>query len=252
MIAEIQHLIIRDLKNILNKRILFVFGFITVLMIFIVSTAGNPEKEVFVYTLSFLPLAIFGSFLAIVISFDMVSKDRESKVMDFFLTTPIAKNWIITSKLIVLFSIIFSISTIYCLISLLINGVKYNIYNAQSLLILFLSVFIILTVYGLWAFLCSIVFKKSRTSFLISALVFLFKPQLTNALFSKLFGDILGMKAVHVECILTFFPEYMALSLQKSFSIVTLCALVIYCLLLSSFIFLSYKIFNNQEELSYE
>ena len=112
-------LTLRDMRKVLGKRTLMIWGALSALgVFFFFATSGrrilieNNEVE---FMALFLPQIIFGTWAILSVFFDLVSSDRQHNVLDCILCSGVSKTLIFFSKIITLTAISLILSLTYLL-----------------------------------------------------------------------------------------------------------------------------------------
>lgn len=246
-------LLSRDMRNSMNLRVFMVLAVILLMQLFFDFAGGLPAGQLS-SQIMFYPLFMFGPFIAIVITFDMISRDRECKVMDFILTSPVSKKSIAASKIITVFILMTAFSIIYTGFGTIMGfAISKEVIISDSLRSLW-AMETLLVIYGLWGLLCSIIFRESKISlFTAVAVSLVLKPQLMNAIADEA-GRIFGIAEDFLTKALMILPEGIMYSIlnpanQHADFTWAMIFLAFHLLFLS---FLAFYIFGRQEELNYE
>jgi len=112
-------LTLRDMRKVLGKRTLMIWGTLSALgVFFFFATSGrrtlieNNEVE---FMALFLPQIIFGTWAILSVYFDLVSSDRQHNVLDCILCSGVSKTLIFFSKIITLTAMSLILSLAYLL-----------------------------------------------------------------------------------------------------------------------------------------
>jgi ABC-type transport system involved in multi-copper enzyme maturation permease subunit len=114
----------RDLKNSINRRVILLLGFMVLLQTWFIFSSGSIESVKQSGQMHFMAIVfsfnLFGPIVALALSYDSISTDRENKVMDLILTSGISKKKVGFSKILnnLIISVVFAV--LYVLIILLI------------------------------------------------------------------------------------------------------------------------------------
>ncbi len=247
----------RDIKNSINKRLLFLLIFMILLQLWFILGSGSVEKVIKLQQIHFMSIVfsfnLFGSIIALAFSFDSISNERESKVLDLILTSNISKKKIITYKALTGLFVSAFFAVIYVLVILVVYllGTGDLRLSLQSLYYI-LPITAFLFIYHLMGLSLSILLRSSRTSLIISVILGgLFIPRLYLVFAEgvvKLFG--LGETAVEIAGMLSPALIMNALSgyggnRDIMYAVIILTAYIVGMILLSMFTFLK------QDELNY-
>lgn len=246
-------LLARDIRNSMNLRVFMVLAVIIVIQLFFDLVGGLPGGSLD-SQIMFFPLFMFGPFIAIVVTFDMISRDREGKIMDFILTTPVSKPSIVIGKIITIILLMSAFSFIYIGIGTIVSYlISKQLFIWESLRLL-AAMEALLVIYGLWGFLCSIIFRKSKISLFAAIGVSLFlKPQLMNTVATEA-GKIIGIPEAQITKGLMLLPEGIMYSIlnpaNEGVNFTWGMGFLVFHLIFLSF--MAFNIFGRQEELNYE
>lgn len=163
----------RDLKQILNKRFLLVLLFMVLFQSWFIIGSGYKDKAGQNFEFSYMGFTfaflILGSLASLSLNFDAISKERQNKVMDLLLTSSLNKMQIATGKLMaslassLIFSLFYNLSVtlIYCLFGTGGAVIAVAFHNV-------LPVAAMIFIYSLIGLFLSVLFRSSRTAFIVS------------------------------------------------------------------------------------
>lgn len=163
----------RDLKRILNKRFFLVLLFMVLFQSWFILGSGYKDKAGQNFEFSYMGFTfaflILGSLAALSLNFDAISKERQNKVMDLLLTSSLSKTQVATGKLMaslassLLFSLLYNllVTLVYCLFGTGGAVIAVAFHNV-------LPVAAMIFIYSLMGLCLSVLFRSSRTSFIVS------------------------------------------------------------------------------------
>lgn len=200
----------------------------------------------------FLPLILFGAWAVMAVYFDLISSDREHKILDCILCSGITKKQFFLSKIITVGVVSILLAFLYifpvAVQVFLLSGINMTI----SILGYFIPLCAFIMVFASIGIMISIVARASKTSMIWSlAIGFLLMPRFYVMMAEKL-GNLLHMPVSVVELLQMISPGIMMNHLMAttkneqriSSIIVFLCITV---LLLS----VAYFVFARQDEYNY-
>jgi ABC-type transport system involved in multi-copper enzyme maturation permease subunit len=247
----------RNLKRILGKRFFILLLFMVLFQSWFILGSGYKDKAGQTLEFSYMGFGfaflILGSLAALSLNFDGISRERQNKVMDLLLTSSLSKTQIVAGKLAAalissfLFSLLYNtvVTMIYCLFGS--NGTV-----AIVALRNVLPVAALIFIYSLMGLFLSVLFRSSRTSFIVSmACGLLLMPRILE-MFTSGISKALNLGNA-VSNILMFLSPAMIMSSLTGYNGVTnlltgIAALLIYVLAL---VILFFAVFRRQDEMSY-
>lgn len=247
----------RDLKNSINKRVILLLGFMVLLQTWFIFGSGSVEEIKQSGQMHFMAIVfsfnLFGSIIALALSYDSISIERESKVMDLILTSNISKKKVLLSKAInsLIISGIFAV--LYVLAILLIYLFASKDLSISLLTLRYvLPITAFLFIYNLMGLMLSIIFRSSRASFIVSVILGgLLIPRLFLLVVEGLAKPIgLGEKAIEMLSMISPALIMNALSgyAEQSQIILAVLLFIVYALTMT---LLSMLVFSKQDELNY-
>ncbi len=247
----------RDLKRILNKRFLFVLLFMVLFQSWFIRGSGYKDKAGQNFEFSYMGFTfaflILGSLAALSLNFDAISKERQNKVMDLLLTSSLSKTQIATGKLMaslalsLLFSLLYNllVTLIYCLFRTGGAVIRVALHNV-------LPVAALIFIYSLMGLFLSVLFRSSRTSFIVSmACGLILMPRIFEMFVD---GICKGLKLENaVSNLIMFASPAMIMSGLTGYNgasnlLTGIGAFLIYTVVLTVLFF---TVFRNQDEKSY-
>ncbi len=247
----------RDLKNSINKRVIFLLGFMVLLQTWFIFGSGSIEDIKQSGRMHFMAIVfsfnLFGSIIALALSYDSISIERENKVMDLILTSNITKKKVLLSKIIngLIISGIFAV--LYVLAILLIYLFASEDLGISLLALRYvLPVTAFLFIYNLMGLMLSIIFRSSKASLIISAILGgLLIPRIFVLMVEGI-GKSIGFGEKAVELLGMISPALIMNALsgyaEQSQIALAVLLLIIYTLAMVS---LSMLVFSRQDELNY-
>lgn len=254
---EIIILLKRDLKNSLNKRMVLLLGFMVFLQVWFIFGSGSASEVIKTGQMHFMAIVfsfnIFGSIIALALSYDNISAEREDKVLDLILTSGISKKEVLTGKIIngLIVSGVFAAA--YILIIMCVYLVMTG-NSGISLLTLryIIPVTVFLFIYNLMGLMLSIIFRSSRTSLIVCAIVGgLMIPRLFLLVVEGLAG-ILGFGEKTTELLGMISPALIMNALSGyAEQLQIIAGFILFLVYTVVMILLSMVIFTKQDELNY-
>lgn len=247
----------RDLKNSLNKRVILLLGFMVFLQTWFIFGSGSVENIKQSGQMHFMAIVfsfnLFGSIIALALSYDSISIERENKVMDLILTSDISKKKVLLSKIINSLIISGIFAALYVIAILLIYLFASKDLNVSLLTLRYvLPITAFLFIYNIMGLMLSIIFRSSKASLVISVILGgLFIPRLFLLVvegFAKSIG--LGEKAAEMLSMMSPALIMNALSGYAKRSQIAL-AILLFTIYMLTMISLSMLVFSEQDELNY-
>ena len=247
----------RDFKNSVNKRMLILLGFMILLQVWFIFGSGSVNNVIESKQMHFMAIVfsfnLFGSITALALSFDSISLERESKVMDLILTSDVSKKKVISSKILNCFLISGIFAFLYVLIMFIVYLSATRDIGISLLTFRYIfPVTAFLSIYCLMGLMLSIIFRFSRESLIVSVILGgLFIPRLFIIIVEGI-GGILGLGVKIVEMLSMLSPALIMNALSgyaEQFDIILGALLLI--IYLAVMISLSVIVFIKQDELNY-
>ena len=247
----------RDLKNSINKRVILLLGFMVLLQAWFIIGSGSVKEIKQTGLMNFMAIVfsfnLFGSIIALALSYDSISTERESKVMDLILTSNISKKKVLLSKILNSFVISGIFAVLYVLAILLIYLFISKDFSISLLTLRYIfPIIAFMFIYNMMGLMFSIIFRSSKASLVVSVILGgLFIPRLFLLVVEGLAKSIgLGQKAVEMLGLLSPALIMNALSgyAEQSQIILAVLFFIIYTLMMIS---LSMLLFSKQDELNY-
>lgn len=245
----------RDFFNCINKRLFLLLGFMVLFQTWFIVGSGSVAKVIESGQLNYMAIVFsfnfFGPLVALALTFDSISSERQNKVMDMLLTSGLTKRTVILSKTAMNLAISFVFSTLYvaliAVIYLLMSG---NGSVALKCLAYIPALTAFSFLYCMLGLVLSILFRSSKVSFITSMIIgLLCMPRLLVSVFEGI-GNALGLGAKFVELASMTSPALImnALGGADGNILAGLCFLAFYITLMIS---LSMVLFSKQDELNY-
>ncbi len=247
----------RDLKNSINKRMILLLGFMVILQSWFIFGSGSIKDVMQSGQMNFIAVVfsfnIFGPIVALALSYDSISTDRENKVMDLILTSGVSKKKVVFSKILNSMIISTVFAALYVLIILLIYLFALKDFNISLLTLRYvLPITAFLYIYNLLGLLLSIIFRSSKLALIVSVILgMLFFPKISMPIIEALTKSIgLGEKATEMFNMVLPALIMNALSGYAEKSQIILGALL-FATYIVVIIALSILVFSKQDELNY-
>lgn len=247
----------RDIRNSLNRRFFLMLAFLLLFQVWFTLTSGSPQ-EVMESGQMFYMAAVFsfnfvGSLVALAMSSNGISRERESKFLDLILTSGVSKGKVYLSKLVAafissgVFAVLYTLAM--ALVYLLITG------DLPLSLLMFqyvLPISSFLSIFTLMGLLLSVILRSSKTS-LITALMIgaLLMPRLFVMTADGL-GNALGIPQTVIDILYLISPAMIMNALNGysdlGYTLLGLLFLALYLILLAV---AGTVVFARQDELNY-
>ncbi|MDF2672213.1 MAG: hypothetical protein K0R09_478 [Clostridiales bacterium] len=247
----------RDFKNSINKRVFLLLGFMVLLQAWFILGSGSVNNVVQSRQMTFMEIVfsfnLFGSIVALALSFDSISLERENKVMDLILTSNISKKKVLLSKTLNCFLVSCAFAILYVLLILVIYlSAAKDIRVSLLALRYILPITAFLSIYCLMGLVLSIIFRSSKESLIISVILGgLFIPRL-YLLVAEGIGNALGFEEKSIDMLSMLSPALIMNALsgyaEKSEIFLGVLLLIVYLVVMIS---LSIIVFTKQDELNY-
>jgi hypothetical protein len=255
--SNILTLLQRDMKKNIGKRFILMTLFMVLFQCWFIFGSGTFSELRETGTVELMGIVfsffIFGSIAATTMNYDTVSRERENKVMDYILTSPVSKTQVIVSKITTLFisSMIFSVAYLcfIILMFLLFSGKNLSWWIISKYT---LPVGIFMFIYSMVGFMCSIALRSSKASFIICIVLgSLFMPRLLVTIVEGI-GKVLSLSEAAVTKLSMISPAMIMSALiggsQQTNVTWGIILAVFYFVMLIGF---SILIFNRQDEMNY-
>lgn len=247
----------RDFRKAMNLRTWLIWIALAGMGVFFFYASGGKtklvENEQIEFIALFLPHMIFGSWAVLSSYFDLISSDREHKVLDCIITSGISKSKIFISKVLVTMVMSLVLSFMYMLpVTTVIIGLSGNFTHILVLLQYLLPLWGYIMVYAAMGVLISVIARSSKTALVWSlASGLLLMPRFFVMLVEGI-GKIFGWTAEMVANVSMIAPGVMmqALSEVSDTSRFSLSAIIFGISILIFFAF-AYLIFVKQDEYNY-
>lgn len=247
----------RDLKNSLSKRMLFLLLFMILLQSWFIFGSGSVSNVLASNKLSFMEIVFsfnfFGSVVALALTYDCISQERENKVLDIMLTSSISKKDVIFSKIMncVILSMIFALIYVSAMFLEYIMLTK-NLGISMLCYRYFIPIGVFLSIFSIMGLMISIIVRSSREAFVISVIIGgIFMPRIF-ILIADGIGSALNLSDNITSVMEMLSPALIMNALAgydgSSKIILALCFASVY--LLSMFVF-SGVFFIRQDEMNY-
>jgi ABC-type transport system involved in multi-copper enzyme maturation permease subunit len=198
LVLRREFLELRSLKAILP---IFVFAALQFFISVVSKSHGRAEDTILVFQI--------GGILAIILSFDLVAKERENHTIDLLLTQGISRQGLFAAKWCAMLAFCLLGGTAFLLgnaLGMLMHGLSINI---ADLLIESAMVFWLFTVYGSCALLFSVLFRRAKMALAGSVLVWLmFRPPVLALLIFNPLKQAFHWSQTLIWQALAFMPEF--------------------------------------------
>jgi ABC-type transport system involved in multi-copper enzyme maturation permease subunit len=194
----------RDFTNSIHRRLFLLLGFMVLFQAWFIAGSGSVEKVMETGRMNYMGIVfsfnILGSLAALAITFDSVSGERRSKVMDLLLTSGVKKRMVIAGKTASNLAVSFVFSAMYAAaIALLYLALGGGMRAALSCPGYIPAITAFNFIYCMLGLALSILFRSSRTSFIVCmAAGLLCMPRLLLSMLEGLAGA-LGLGAEFVK-----------------------------------------------------
>lgn len=247
----------RDVLRCVNKRFFLLLLFIAGFQAWFILGSGSVEKVLEAGRMNFMAIVFsfnfFGALVALALTFDSISRERQNKVLDLVLTSGLTKRTVILSKTAMNLIVSLALSVLYVVLVALIY---FALGAGGAVALMCLAYIPAITafnfIYCMLGLMLSIFLRSSKTSFIVSmAIGLLCMPRLLVT-FLEGVANALGLGTGLVEWASMASPALIMNALgggegvQKS--MIGICFLAFYVIMM---IWMSVIVFQKQDELNY-
>jgi ABC-type transport system involved in multi-copper enzyme maturation permease subunit len=250
-------LVRRDFRAATNKRLFFLLAFMALFQLWFIVGSGSVEKVLEAGRMEFMAVVfsfnILGSLAALVLSFDGISRERQNKTMDLILTSGVSKRMVMLSRAAANLAVSFVFSALYLLAVALVYAALGGGVGTALLCFGYLPGLTAFNfVYCLLGNALSVLFRSSRTSFIVSMAVGLVcMPRLFVTMLEGIAGTF-GMGPGFIEIAGMASPALIMNALGGGASGASLAAAFIFLALYTAALTLGGSaVFTRQDELNY-
>lgn len=166
-------LTLRDIRKVISKRTLMVWGALSAMCVFFFFTTTGRRTLVETgeveFMALFLPQIIFGAWAILSVYFDLVSSDRQHNVLDCILCSGVSKTLIFCSKIIALAAMSLLLSLVYLLlVTVVIISISGSAGHIAVLLGYLLPLWGYIMVYAALGTAISVAARSTKTALIVS------------------------------------------------------------------------------------
>ena len=246
----------RDISNCVNKRMFIILGFLVIFQLWLIIGSGSASQieeggemnyMAIVFSFNFL-----GSLAALALTFDSISKERQSKVMDMILTSGPGKRMVVFSKIVMNLAVSVMFSAMYIVLMAIVYLVLSGNTRVMLMCVPYFPALVAFNfIFCMLGLMLSIFFRSSKTSFIVSMVIgLLCMPRLLISVLEGI-AQVFHLSKGFVDTTSMISPAMIlnALSGAAGGDIMAgIGFLAVYCALT---VILSVRVFCRQDELNY-
>lgn len=250
-------LFLRDLRRTMNLRTWLIWIALAGMGVFLFFASGGKTELVdndrIEFISLFLPHMIFGARAVLSVYFDLISSDRQNKVLDCILSGGVSKSNVFLSKVLVTMTMSLVLSVIYLLpLTIVTIWIKCDIRHIVTVLSYVLPLWGYIMVYASMGLLISVIARSSKAALIFSLLAGLLLMPRLFVMIVEGAGNLFGWTAETINSVSMIAPGVMLYALAEPAGTSRFAlAATVFVISILTFFTLGHMTFIRQDEWNY-